>query len=337
MDHRRLGELDVSVVGVGGNNFGTDFFGRRCDQGDVDRIVAAALDAGINLIDTAEEYSITSFLGEGHSEEMIGKALRGRRDEAVIATKFLNTSETDPDQRGSDRIVAAVEGSLQRLGTDRIDLYQQHQPDPDTPVGEILDALDRLVRSGKVREIGCCNFTAPMLATAEEAARDLGVSPFRSLQVQYSVLERPPGDLLDHVRRSGTPILAYFPLASGLLTGKYRRGQPPPPDTRLGADALVSNMLRQGLMARNPPLSEERLDTVDQLESFAADHGRTLLELAISWLVAQPEMGSVIAGVTSAEQATANAGAAGWELTADEIAEVDAIVGREAQASSQGG
>ncbi|WP_007509818.1 aldo/keto reductase [Pseudofrankia saprophytica] len=330
MNRRRIGSLEVSVVGLGGNNFGTDFFGAGCDKHEVDRIVHAALDAGINLFDTAEEYSITSFLGEGHSEELIGAALGQRRDEAIIATKFLNQSEADPDQRGAARIVAAVEASLRRLGTDRIDLYQQHQPDPDTPIEEILEALDRLVRAGKVREVGCSNFTGEMLDDAAETAARSSFSPYRSCQVQYSVLERPQQDVLDAVARHDLAVLAYFPLASGLLTGKYRRGVPPPPDARLGADAMVSTMLRQGIMARRPPLSDERLATVEQLTAFAEERGRSLLELAISWVASQPTVASVLVGVTKPEQIIANASAAGWQLTPDEVAAVDAIVAREA-------
>jgi aryl-alcohol dehydrogenase-like predicted oxidoreductase len=336
MKHRQIGSLEVSVVGLGGNNFGTDFFGVRCDQREVTRIVNSALDAGVNLIDTAEEYSITSFLGEGHSEELIGAALGSRRDEAIIATKFLNTSEADPQQRGPARIVAAVEASLRRLGTDRIDLYQQHQPDPDTPIETTLEALDRLVGDGKVREVGCCNCTADMLEAATGVAVRSSFAAFRSCQVQYSLLERPPEDVRAAAARSNIAILAYFPLASGLLTGKYRRGEPPPSGSRLASDAPVSAMLRQGLMASRPPLSDERLATVERLREFAAEHDRTLLELAVSWLAAQPGVGSVIAGVTTAEQAVDNAAAADWELTSQDLAAVDAIVAYEGHAPDGG-
>ncbi len=331
LERRSIGSLEVSVVGLGGNSFGTDFFGARCDQREVTRIVNAALDHGVNLIDTAEEYSITSFLGEGHSEECIGRALGARRDEAVIATKFLNTSAQDPDHRGAARIVAAAEASLRRLGTDRIDLYQQHQPNPDTPIDEILEALDRLMQDGKVREVGCCNFSAEMLDAADRATASTGGSGarFRSCQLQYSVLERPEAETFAAMQRTGMTLLAYFPLASGLLTGKYRRGEPPPPGSRLGADALVSTMLRDGLMARRPPLSDERLTTVEQLTDYARTRGHSLLELAISWLAAQPVVASVIAGVTNADQVVANAAAAQWTLTGDELTAIEAIVARE--------
>jgi aryl-alcohol dehydrogenase-like predicted oxidoreductase len=317
------------VVGLGGNTFGTDFFGAGCDQQTVTRIVNSALDAGVNLIDTAEEYSITSFLGEGHSEEFIGEALRHRRDEAILSTKFLPAGEIQPRPTSADRIVDAVEASLRRLRTDRIDLYQQHRPDTDTPIDETLAALDRLVRDGKVREVGCSNFPAEMLDDATAVARDSGFAPLRSCQEQYSVLERPPADLRDAIKRNGMSMLAYFPLANGLLTGKYRRAEPPPPDSRLAADGMVSKMLRDGIMAARPPLSDERLTTVARLASFAEERGHSLLELAVSYLVVQPVVASVIAGATRPEQVSANAAAATWDFTDEELAGVDAIAGLE--------
>jgi aryl-alcohol dehydrogenase-like predicted oxidoreductase len=327
---RRIGELDVSVVGIGGNNFGTNFFGPGCDQRTVDRIVHSALDADINLFDTAEEYSITSFIGEGHSEEMLGAALGARRDEAVIASKFLNTNEHHPDERGAARIVAAAEASLRRLGTDRIDLYQQHQPDPNTPLDEILEALDHLVTEGKVREVGCSNFSAEMIDAATETAARTGAHPYRTCQLQYSVLERPGNNVLAALERNTMTVLAYFPLANGILTGKYRRGQVPSSNSRLGADALASRMFRDGLMARRPPLSDERLATVEQLAGFAEDRGHHLLELAISWVASQPVVSCVLTGVTSADQVVANASAASWEFTRDDLDVIDRIVAAEA-------
>jgi aryl-alcohol dehydrogenase-like predicted oxidoreductase len=329
VQRRRIGELEVSAVGVGGNNFGTNFFGPGCDQPTVDRIVYAALDAGINLFDTAEEYSIPSFIGEGHSEELLGVALGARRDEALIASKFLNTNEHDPDERGAARIVAAAEASLRRLGTDRIDLYQQHQPDPNTPLDEILEALDHLVAAGKVRELGCSNFTAEMIDAATRAAASRGTHAYRTCQLQYSVLERPGDDVLGALERNGMTVLAYFPLANGILTGKYRRGEAPPSNSRLGADALASRMFREGLMARRPPLSDERLATVEQLAGFAEDRGHHLLELAISWVASQSAVGCVLTGVTSAEQVVANASAASWELTRDDLDAIGRIVAAE--------
>jgi aryl-alcohol dehydrogenase-like predicted oxidoreductase len=323
---QRIGSLEVSPIGLGGNNFGTDFFGKGCDQDQVTRIINTALDSGINLIDTAEEYSIASHLGDGHSEEMIGVALGGRRNEAVIATKFLLRNEHDPGERGAARVVAAVEGSLRRLGTDHIDLYQQHSPG-ETPIDEILGALGRLVSDGKVLEVGCANFSAPQIDAAAVAAD--GVATFRSCQLQYSVLERPDDNTLAAVDRHGVGIVAYFPLASGLLTGKYRRGESPPDGSRLGGNARVSKMLRDGLMARRPPFSQERLDTVDRLRAFAGERGHSLLELAISYLVVQPAVTSVLTGVTGPEQVLANVAAAAWELTADEVDSIDRIVSEE--------
>jgi aryl-alcohol dehydrogenase-like predicted oxidoreductase len=273
MNRRRVGALEVSVVGIGCNNFGTDFFGVGCDQQTVTRIVDVALHSGVNLFDTAEEYSITSYLGEGHSEELLGVALRGRRDQAVLATKFLNSDEHDPEVRGADRIVAALEASLRRLGTDYIDLYQQHFPDPTLPVDETLEALDRLVRDGKVLEVGCCNVTADMVHEGAQVAAAGGFRPFSSCQLQFSVLERPDVHALAALERHSVALLAYWPLANGLLTGKYRPKTPPPPGSRLGADAMVSQFLRDGIMAKRPPLSPERLATVEQLDTFARDQG----------------------------------------------------------------
>lgn len=325
MRTRRLGSLEVSVVGLGGNNFGTDFFGARCQQDDVSRIVNAALDAGVNFIDTAEEYSITSFIGVGRSEEFLGVALASRRDEAIIATKFQNHTERDPGERGAARIVRAAEDSLRRLGTDRIDLYQQHFPDPEVPIEEILEALDQLVRQGKVREIGCCNFSGEMITRARAAADDRSLARFVSCQSHYNLLEHPDPAVLSACEQHGMGVIPYFPLASGLLTGKYRRGEPPPSDSRLGADGMVSGMLRQGALSAVPPLSDPSFDTLDRLEAFARERGRSLHELAIAWLTSQAVVASVIAGATKPEQVVANAAAAAWELTPDEIDAVAAI------------
>ena len=229
--------------------------------------------------------------------------------------------------------MAAVDASLRRLGTDRIDLYQQHQPDPFTPIEEILEALDGLVRAGKVREVGCSNFTGEMLDNAAETAARSSLTPYRSCQAQYSVLERPSDDVIAAADRHDIALLAYFPLASGLLTGKYRRGQEPPPDSRLGADGLVSSMLRDGIMAARPPLSDERLATVERLVVFAEERGHSILELAMSWLASQPSLGAIITGVTKAEQVVANAAAADWRLSADDFAAVDAIIAQDGEAS----
>jgi aryl-alcohol dehydrogenase-like predicted oxidoreductase len=229
--------------------------------------------------------------------------------------------------------VAALEGSLRRLGTDRVDLYQQHFPDPSMPLDETLEALGRLVRDGKVREVGSCNVTAELVDAAARLASDHGTSGFRSCQLQFSVLERPHADVLAALERHSVPLLAYFPLANGLLTGKYRRDAPPPPGSRLGADAMVSQFLRDGIMASRPPLSPERLTTVERLGQFARDHGHTLLELAVSWVASQPVVASVLTGVTSPDQVTANAAAAGWLLSEADMAAIDAIVESESAPS----
>ncbi|HVU72711.1 MAG TPA: aldo/keto reductase [Mycobacteriales bacterium] len=330
MRRTTIGRLEVSVLGVGCNSFGTDFFGNRCTQADVDRIVGTALDAGINLFDTAEEYSVTSFLGEGHSEEMLGIALRNRRDEAVIASKWSNYDEAHPDQKGAARIIAACEASLQRLGVDHLDLYQQHQQEHAVPMEEILTALDTLVQQGKVREVGCCNLPAAMLDEAAAIADRTGVAPYRSLQVQYSVLERPADDVLVAAERHGLPLLAYFPLASGVLTGKYKPGEPPPADSRFGAGGQVAALLQTGIMSRRPLLSDERLATVAELALFAESRGHALLDLALSYLAGDPRVGSVLTGVTRPGQVTANAAAIGWEMTAADRRAADEIVAREA-------
>ncbi len=304
----RLGDQAVSVVGLGCNNFG-----RRIDAAETERVVHAALDAGVTLFDTADVYGAT------RSEEYLGRALASRRDEAVIATKF-GAQLGDDERRGgaSPRWIAhAVEVSLRRLGTDRIDLYQLHTPDPDTPIGDTLEALDRLARAGKVRNIGCSNFSADQIDEAERAAGDLGAAMFVSVQNRYSLLRRDPehDGVIDACNRHGLGLLPYFPLASGMLTGKYRRGAQPPPGSRMhGSDRLAADLL-----------TDETFDVVERLERFAADRHHTLLELAISWLASQPVVASVIAGATKPEQVRANAAAADWHLDRAELAEIDEI------------
>lgn len=321
MEKRRIGSLEVSIVGIGANNFGTDFFGHRCDEADVDRIIGTALDAGINFIDTAEEYSTTTRVGTGRSEQFIGAAIRARRDEVVIATKFGNEDASDARQRGAERIVSAVEGSLKRLGTDRIDLYQQHQPDPRTPIEESLEALDRLVRDGKVREIGCCNFSGAMIDEARAHSDEHGLARFVSAQNRYNLLEPPrQDDVLAGCRRHSMVLLPYYPLASGLLTGKYRAGHVPP-GSRLASESPIAKRIK------DPLLAAERLEKVALLERFARDRGHTLLELAFSWLASQPVVASVIAGVTRPDQVVANAAAAGWTLSSADFDDIERIVG----------
>ena len=303
MEKRSIGSLSVSVIGLGCNNFGW-----RIDAAATERVVHAALDAGINFFDTADIYGGTL------SEQFLGRALGARRSEVVVASKF--GMAVDDRRKGAEPgyIRRAVEDSLRRLGTDCIDLYQLHQPDPSVPIGDTLEALDGLVRAGKVREIGCSNFSAAQIRRSEDAVRP-AVARFVSLQNEYSLLRRDPetGVLSECVNR-GIAFLPYFPLASGLLSGKYRKDRPAPRGTRLTSGGRFGGRLEGSDM-----------DRAEQLALFAAARGRSLLELALSWLVMQPSVASVIPGATSPEQVHANAAAAGWRLTAEELAAVDAI------------
>jgi aryl-alcohol dehydrogenase-like predicted oxidoreductase len=286
------------------------------------RIVHAALDAGVNFIDTAEEYSVVSDIGTGHSEEFIGDALKGRRDQFVVATKFEMKSHEHPEQQGAERIVRAVEGSLQRLQTDRIDLYQQHFPDPDTPKEVILEALDQLVREGKVVEIGCSNYDGTMIDEALAISEDRGLARFSSAQNMYNLLEgtRQP-DLLDAAARHGMSVLPFFPLAAGMLTGKYRRGEAAPEGSRMAGESFIAKRLA------GRHLEDARFDKVERLQAWAEEREHSLLELAFCWLASQPVIASIIAGATSPEQIRSNAAAvSGWRLTPDEVVEVRALV-----------
>ena len=303
MEKRHIGSLEVSVVGLGCNNFG-----RRLDFDATKAVVDAALEAGITFFDTADTY------GGTRSEEYLGRALGRRREDVVLATKF--GSRIDEQRRGArpEYVRKAVEDSLLRLGTDRIDLYQLHTPDPSVPIEETLGALDELVKAGKVREIGCSNFSADRLREAEEAAHE-GAARFVSVQNEYSLLHREPeGDVLPECERLGIAFIPYFPLANGLLTGKYRRGQ----------DAPTGSRLNSGRSERL--LTERNLDIVERLIEFSQRQGHTILELAFSWLLAWPAVASVIAGATSPEQARSNAAAAGWKLTDEELAEITSVV-----------
>ncbi len=309
MESRTIGSLSVSLVGLGCNNFG-----RRIDAGQTERVVSAALDHGVTLFDTADVYG-----GDGRSEELLGQALASRRDEAVVATKF--GMKLDEQRRGAhpDYVRRACEDSLRRLGTDRIDLYQLHAPDPEVPIAETLGALDELVQAGKVREIGNSNFSGEQLDEAEQAADDGGTSRFVVAQNHWSVLSREAEqDVVPAAVRNGLRVLPYFPLASGLLTGKYRPGQDPDPSWRI---AQMPEERREKL------LREERLEKVAALEQVAGANDRSLLELAFSWLAAQPVVASVIAGATRPEQVTANVDAVGWQLDEDALAAVDEITG----------
>ena len=309
MEHRPIGSLSVSVVGLGCNNFG----GRLDAEGSA-RVVHAALDAGIDFFDTADVY------GGGLSEEFLGKALRGRRDQAIVATKFGAAGSAPPGmKRGSaDWIRSAVERSLKRLGIDRIDLYQMHFPDPDVPLDETLGALDELVQAGKVRELGCSNFGSTLIQQAARISAAKRLTPFRTVQNRYSVLTRDPeAKVLPACREHGLGFIPYFPLESGLLTGKYREGEALPEGARLALfpEEQRARFLADGALAR-----------VERLRGYAEKRGHTLLELAISWLATNPQVTSVISGATRAEQVGANATAASWKMSAEERAAIDALL-----------
>jgi aryl-alcohol dehydrogenase-like predicted oxidoreductase len=303
METRRIGSLEVTIVGLGCNNFGW-----RLDYDGTLSVVNAALDAGINFFDTADIY------GGTQSEEMLGRALEGRRDQVVLATKF--GMEVDAERKGAkpDYARRALEDSLRRLRTDHVDLYQLHRPDPETPIADTLGALDEFVKSGKVREIGCSNFSAQQLREAKAAAGQ--GAKFASVQNEYSLLHRDPEDeVLGECEREGLAFLPFFPLASGALTGKYRRGEPIPENTRLAE--------RESMAKRF--LTEHNLAVVEALNEFAEEHGHTLLDLAFSWLASRPVIASVIAGATSTKQVWTNANAARWRLGPDDFAEIDRI------------
>jgi aryl-alcohol dehydrogenase-like predicted oxidoreductase len=305
MQTRRIGSLEVTVVGVGCNNFGW-----KLDEAGARAVVDAALDAGVNFFDTADIY------GDTKSEELLGRALKGRRNRAVIATKFGLANASCTGGAKPDYVRRAVDASLKRLGVEVIDLYQLHRPDPNTLIAETLGALDELVKAGKVREIGCSNFTLPQLREAAAAVRT-GAARFVSLQNEFSLLNREARDeLLPECARTGVAFLPYFPLASGLLSGKYRKGSPPPAGGRL----TVGGTHFEG------KLTDAALSTVEDLVAFASARGHTILDLAFSWLLSHTPVSSVIAGATSPAQVGANARAAAWTLSASDIEELDAVL-----------
>ena len=306
MQQRQIGSLEVSVVGVGCNNFGG-----RIDEARTREVIDAALDEGINFFDTADMYA------DGRSEELIGKLLGPRRREVVIATKFGNDMPGQGSGARPEYVRKAVDASLSRLRTEYIDLYQQHVPDPDVPIAETLGALDQLVKSGKVREIGCSNFSAQQIRQAQAAARGKrGSARFVSVQNEYSLLHREPeNEVLAECDREGLGFLPFFPLKSGLLTGKYRKGQPIPQDTRVAKYERYRKLL-----------TEENLDKVEALIDYAQARGHGILDLAISWLLAHRPVASVIAGASSAEQIRANVRAASWDLTPRDLADIDAAL-----------
>jgi aryl-alcohol dehydrogenase-like predicted oxidoreductase len=310
MRMRRLGNstLDVSVVGLGGNNFGG-----RIDFDMSQRVVDTAFARGINFIDTADSYG-----NRGGSEEALGQILGARRKSIVLATKFGLPMDEAGKLCGASRryIMQAVEASLKRLRTDWIDLYQLHRPDAQTPIEETLRALDDLVRAGKVRFIGCSNLSAAQVSEAQEIAKRHGLAAFVSCQDEYSLLARGiERELIPTAKARGMGVLPYFPLASGLLTGKYRQGAPLPPGSRLSKNQRHAAEF----------ISERNWRIVGALEAFAQQRGRSLLELAFSWLLHDPVVASVIGGATSPAQVEQNIAAAGWTLSAEDLQEIDRI------------
>jgi aryl-alcohol dehydrogenase-like predicted oxidoreductase len=303
MRTRRLGssDLDVTVVGLGCNNFGG-----RIDEAAAREVIDAALDAGVTFFDTADVYG-----NRGGSEEIIGRALGGRRDQVVLATKFGHDLGDGETARGARPYIRkAVEASLRRLQTDRIDLYQYHRPDGVTPLEETLEALHELVQEGTVRAIGSSNFTPAMVDEAAALAAERGLTPFASEQSEYSWLRRgAEGSLLPVCERLGVGFIPYFPLASGLLTGKYEKGRPAPEGTRLAGRELA----------------DDDLDAVERLRGFGERRGASLLEVAIGGLAAVPGVASVIAGATKPEQVRANAAAGAWEPSAEALAELRSL------------
>ena len=303
MQTRKIGSLDVSVVGLGCNNFGW-----RIDADASAKVIDAAIDSGITFFDTADRY------GKGQSEDFLGRALGARRDQIILATKFGMEMEKGQQGASPQYIGAAIEASLRRLKTDRIDLYQLHQPDPETPIADTLGALDQLVHAGRVREIGCSNFSVAQILEAADAAK--GGAHFVSVQNEFSLFHREPerNGVLAECEARGMAFLPYFPLASGLLTGKYRKGQKPSEGSR-AADAWGPKLF-----------TEKNLAIVESLIEFAETRNHTILQLAFAWLLSYKPVASVIAGASKPEQVRANTKAANWQLASDDLARIDAIM-----------
>ena len=296
LPRRSIGPLEVTVVGLGCNNFG-----RRVGLDGTRAVVDAALEAGVDFLDTADIY------GGGQSEDLLGKVLEGRRDQVAIATKF------GYEDGGSPEVVrTAIRSSLRKLRTDHVDLYLYHRPDGRTPIEETLGAMNELVDEGLARAIGCSNFSAAQLAEAEEAASRGGFAAFAAVQNEYSLLVRGiEAEVLPEAERQGMALIPYFPLASGLLTGKYRRGEGAPEGTRLAGRGSVAD--------------DATFDRLEALRRYAADRALEPIDVAIGALIAQPAIASVIAGATKPEQVRANAAAASWEPSAGDLAELDRI------------
>lgn len=303
MQTRKVGSLRVSVVGLGCNNFGW-----RIDAEASAKVIDTAIESGVTFFDTADRY------GKGQSEDFLGRALGKRRDQIILATKFGMEMEKGQQGASPKYVLEAVDASLRRLRTDRIDLYQLHQPDPKTPITDTLGALDELVRAGKVREIGCSNFSVAQIREATDASQ--GRAQFVSVQNEFSLFHREPetNGVLPECERRRLAFLPYFPLASGLLTGKYREGKKLPEGSR-AADGWGPKVF-----------TEQNLAIVELLIEFAESKGHTILELAFSWLLSHKPVASVIAGASKPEQVRANTKAADWQLAADDLAQIDAIM-----------
>jgi len=309
MEYRQLGNSGLRVSAIG---LGTNQFGGKVDQDGVNAIIDAALDAGINFIDTADAYQ------QGRSEETLGVALKGKRSPVLIATKVFFPTGEGPNDRGVSRyhILNAVENSLQRLQTDHIDLYQVHRWDDATPIEETLRALDDLVRSGKVRYVGASNYAAWQLARTNLLAEFKGWTPFISVQNHYHMLERDQEkEMLPFCNAHNVGLLPYFPLAGGFLTGKYKRNEPAPNGSRGENSGYVQRYM-----------TSTNYDKIEQLDAWATAHERTIAELAHAWLLAQPQISSVISGATKVAHVQQNVKAADWSLSATELIEVNTVL-----------
>ena len=309
MEYRQLGNsgLRVSVIGLGGNTFG-----RYADEQQTAAIVRQALESGINMIDTADVY------GNGVSEELLGKAIRGHRDDLVIATKVGMRMGDGPNEYGSSRrrIMAGCDASLQRLQIETIDLYQIHEFDPNTPLEETLGALDDLVRAGKVRYIGCSNYDAWRIAQSLWVSDRAHLAHFVSVQPEYNLLKRDvEREIVPACLEFGLGIIPFFPLDAGILTGKYKPGEPPPAGTRGYDNPRFA-----------PRLQRPTLEAVQRLDAWARESGHTVAELALAWLASRPAVSTIIAGTTRPEQVAANARAADWKLTAEDLAEIERLL-----------
>ncbi len=307
MQTRRIGKLEVSVIGLGCNNFGW-----RIGEQATRKVIDAAISAGISFFDTADTYGKTT------SERFLGTALKGRRKSAIVATKFGKKIDETRTGARPEYVMRACNDSLRRLGTDYIDLYQLHAPDPTVPIADTLGALNQLVSTGKVLEIGCSNFSAEQIGEAEQTSEGQRLARFVSVQNHYNMLKRDDEyDAIPECERLGISYLPYFPLESGLLTGKYRRGATVPEGTRIADGGWLAEKY-----------TDRNLEIVERLITFADANGHTLLELAMSWLLRFPVVASVIAGATSIEQVQRNAASPNWELTPSDLEVIDEILNR---------